>query len=1286
MKKMRVLPSAMAFALALAGGIGMPALAEPEAELLPSDVVLAADDSNTEPSGAVPFTLDAYVLDGGQQVVSLTLDTSDRAVDESSLDADTFSVHAKGTSPFASLTDVAGFDVDRGVTGASLDSEGDIVIDLGHGFMVPGADTLGWSNEAGRNIQLDLEYTITQNKPIALADSTSVEFAEFEQGALVDAEVDAFAAGASAGLNYRLFTPDTAASSERPLVVWLHGGGEGGWAEAQDNALPLLANRGALGFITPEAQDIFGGAYVLAPQATDFWMNDAAMGYSAQLKALIDDVVATNNIDASRIYVAGASNGGYMAARLGSDYPDYFAAVVPVCPAVAYGSTTLLTDDELAVLNDVPTWIVQATSDDVLPYETNGGHMADIVSNALLTTYPDVTAGGVTYPPHFSWIYVANNDPVNADGQHIWQWMAAQKLAENPDRPIPFTLDAKVLDSGQQVVSLTLETSDWDVDGADLSADTFSVHAKGTSPFASLTDVAGFDLDREVTGASLNADGDVVVELGHGFGVAGAETLGWSTSVSRNIQLDLEYTITQNEAVALADSTSVMFGGFEQGALVDAEVDAFAWGATGDLKYRLFIPEETPAGRPLVVWLHGGGEGGWAEAQDNALPLLANRGALGFATPESQDIFGGAYVLAPQATDRWFNDAEMGYSEKLKALIDDVVANHSIDPSRIYVVGASNGGYMAARLGSDYPDYFAAVVPICPGVVSRGTTLLTDEELAVLNDVPTWIVQATTDDTLPFADNGGHMADIVPNATLTAYPDVTWDGVTYPAHWSWIYVANNDPVNEDGQHIWQWMAEQKLAEKPDIVVPFTLDAKVLDGGQQVVSLTLETSDLDIDAASLAADTFSVNAKGTSPFASLTDVAGFDMAREVTGASLNADGDIVVDLGHGFGVAGAETLGWSNSALRNVQLDLEYTITQNKPVLLSDTTSVTFSGFDQGKLVDAEVDAFGFGAAAGLNYRLFTPGTAETSERPLVVWLHGLGEGGWAEAQDNALPLLANRGALGFVTPEAQKIFGGAYVLAPQATDFWFNDSEMGYSAKLKALIDDVVAKQNIDPSRIYVVGASNGGYMTARLGSDYPDYFAAVVPICPGVVYNGKTLLTDAELEELREVPTWIVQATTDDTLPFEDNGGHMADIVTNAILTAYPDVTWDGVTYPPHWSWIYVANNAPAKADGQHIWQWMAAQKLTDPVDPTPTDKPTTGPTDKPTGQPTGQPTTGPTQRPTTGPTSKPVPTKPAPTKPGTKLPLTGASVEETAFAALALVLAGGGLILVRRKKTHSE
>jgi hypothetical protein len=36
-------------------------------------------------------------------------------------------------------------------------------------------------------------------------------------------------------------------------------------------------------------------------------------------------------------------------------------------------------------------------------------------------------------------------------------------------------------------------------------------------------------------------------------------------------------------------------------------------------------------------------------------------------------------------------------------------------------------------------------------------------------------------------------------------------------------------------------------------------------------------------------------------------------------------------------------------------------------------------------------------------------------------------------------LRANRGALGFATREAQRIFGDAYVVAPQSTSFWIED-------------------------------------------------------------------------------------------------------------------------------------------------------------------------------------------------------------------------------------------------------
>ena len=213
------------------------------------------------------------------------------------------------------------------------------------------------------------------------------------------------------------------------------------------------------------------------------------------------------------------------------------------------------------------------------------------------------------------------------------------------------------------------------------------------------------------------------------------------------------------------------------------------------------------------------------------------------------------------------------------------------------------------------------------------------------------------------------------------------------------------------------------------------------------------------------------------------------------------------------MAGASTFAWANSESRNIMLDLTYTVTQNQPVKLWGGKDYTFASLKQGRVVDPEVDAFGYGRAAGHGLPPLQAGEGRQGKRPLIIWLHGGGEGGWSQAYNNDLPLLANRGALGFITPKAQRIFGGAYVLAPQANDFWLNDPAMGYSARLKALIDKVVRNNpRIDRSRIYVVGASNGGYMSPKLVVDNPRFFAAVVPIAPALIFNGTTMISDAQL------------------------------------------------------------------------------------------------------------------------------------------------------------------------------
>ena len=45
---------------------------------------------------------------------------------------------------------------------------------------------------------------------------------------------------------------------------------------------------------------------------------------------------------------------------------------------------------------------------------------------------------------------------------------------------------------------------------------------------------------------------------------------------------------------------------------------------------------------------------------------------------------------------------------------------------------------------------------------------------------------------------------------MTLYDHVIWNGHQFNGHWSWIYVARNDPAI-NGTHIWQWMADQRAS-------------------------------------------------------------------------------------------------------------------------------------------------------------------------------------------------------------------------------------------------------------------------------------------------------------------------------------------------------------------------------------------------------------------------------------------------------------------------------------------
>ncbi len=372
-------------------------------------------------------------------------------------------------------------------------------------------------------------------------------------------------------------------------------------------------------------------------------------------------------------------------------------------------------------------------------------------------------------------------------------------------------------------------------------------------------------------------------------------------------------------------------------------------------------------------------------------------------------------------------------------------------------------------------------------------------------------------------------------------------------------------------------------------VKFVLNAEVLDGGEQVVAVTLDASRLGaVDPQRLSATTFTVHATAKNPIAGVSS-GEYDLDRVVTRARLDRQGNIVLELDHGEGKAGAATLGYVGSRGRNVRMNLTYTITQNEPLPRRYGKPVTISRFVQGELLSPEVDAFTHhGGGDGLKYRLFSPSVR--GKRPLVVWLHGGGKGASLPDNyyDNETQLRANRGALGFVTRAGQRIFGGAYVVAPQSTSYWMQDGPR-FAPLIRQVIKDVVARHDIDRRRIYVVGCSNGGYMSLKMTTTYPELFAASVPIC-GVVAGNPPLIPDDELRAIR-TPTWLVTSMDDATVDPVANTVHAAELIPRAKVTLYDEVVWDGYKFPGHWSWIYVGRNDPT-IKGRTVWEWMARQR----------------------------------------------------------------------------------------------
>lgn len=214
------------------------------------------------------------------------------------------------------------------------------------------------------------------------------------------------------------------------------------------------------------------------------------------------------------------------------------------------------------------------------------------------------------------------------------------------------------------------------------------------------------------------------------------------------------------------------------------------------LPYALLSPTGLEVNKkyPLVIFLHGAGErGNDNESQTRHVPLLFNKNTL---------IQYPAFVVAPQCPKgkTWssiksgtFNASPTQPMKLFLEILDKLMDEYPIDPTRIYITGVSMGGYGTWDLMARFPNRFAAAVPVCGGG---------DETTASrIQHIPVWVFHGALDK-IVLPERSRNMVEALREAggspEYTEYPDVKHDS------WKRAY---RDPK------LLPWMFTQHLKEK-----------------------------------------------------------------------------------------------------------------------------------------------------------------------------------------------------------------------------------------------------------------------------------------------------------------------------------------------------------------------------------------------------------------------------------------------------------------------------------------
>lgn len=157
-----------------------------------------------------------------------------------------------------------------------------------------------------------------------------------------------------------------------------------------------------------------------------------------------------------------------------------------------------------------------------------------------------------------------------------------------------------------------------------------------------------------------------------------------------------------------------------------------------------------------------------------------------------------------------------------------------------------------------------------------------------------------------------------------------------------------------------------------------------------------------------------------------------------------------------------------------------------------------------------------------------PGYAAGTAVPLVVLLHGYGASG--SLQDLYFGLTAVSDMRGFLYAHPDGLIDSEGKRYWNASDACcdFARTQVDDSSYVSSLITQIKARYTVDPKRVFLVGHSNGGFMSYRVACDHSDQIAAIASLAGAMVSDVSKCAAASPVSILQ------IHGTSDGTIAYE--------------------------------------------------------------------------------------------------------------------------------------------------------